>query len=66
MVEQQGFDGTLQQVGYIIEAADVRQFVSQHSFEFLGAEIDQCAGGNQNHGANPADYRGDLSESGLA
>ncbi len=65
MVEQQRFDGALQQVGNVIEAADMRQLMSQHSFQFLSAQIDQRAGGNQDHGPYPSNNGGHLSERGL-
>ena len=66
MVEHQRFDRALQQVGDVIEAADVRQLVSQYRFQFLSAEIDQCAGWNQDHGSDPSNDGGHLSKSGLA
>ena len=45
----------------VVVPADVSQLVRQYGFQFLNAEIDQRASGNQNHGPYPSNDGGDLS-----
>ena len=61
MVEEQSFDGCLQQVHKIVVPPDVSQFVSQNGFELLRRKPCQSAGRQKNYRPKPSNYRGNLN-----
>ena len=63
MVEEQGLHRGLEQVHQVVAAADVGQLVGQDQLELPRGEAGERAGGQQDHGPQPADHRGHLDES---
>ena len=51
VIKQQPFDGLLQKVDKIVEAANVREFMNEEIFELLRRHAREESGRHENHGA---------------
>ena len=57
MVEKQGLNGALQQIGQVIPPPQMSQFMREQSFQLTRGEAGQHAGGKEHHGLERADHQ---------